>query len=43
MRYLFLVREADVPDRAPTPDVEDRVRRHDAVHPFWPTGGDGTA
>lgn len=30
MRYLFLVREPDVPDRGPTPDIEDWVRRHDA-------------
>jgi len=30
MRYLFLVREPDVPDRGPTPDIDDWVRRHDA-------------
>ncbi len=23
MRYLFLVREPDVPDRGPTPDIDE--------------------
>ncbi|MCA5892823.1 YciI family protein [Isoptericola sp. NEAU-Y5] len=30
MRYLFLVREPDTPDRGPDADIEDWVRRHDA-------------
>ncbi|GAA1710965.1 YciI family protein [Isoptericola hypogeus] len=30
MRYLLLVVEPDEPDRGPTPDIEEWVRRHDA-------------
>ncbi|MGW8567358.1 YciI family protein [Isoptericola sp. NPDC055881] len=30
MRYLMLVVEPDVPDREPTPDIVEWVRRHDA-------------